>query len=169
MVTSVLPEPDARIEELVEQLYDLNRRADRLWKASCLRLCLELLRHQAARSSSTPTIRATSWIPNWVGRVAKLGSRQGLETADREASPTRSRRSARLRQAIENLATEAGLADRRVPPHRRHTVQKGEREAREGQEGDDRGQPAAWSSRSPRSTPTAACSSSTSSRKATSA
>ena len=113
-----------RIEALVEQLYDINRRLVGL-ETQLLRLA-EALRRRA-RGFPQATITATELDPNWLLRVGQARR----HAAGRISSPSAQGSHPRLRGEIQTLAT--GDAAVEIAEFRRivHTVQKGEREARQ--------------------------------------
>ncbi len=110
-----------RIEALVEQLYDINKRL--------IGFELKLLRladsHGVAREDFIDKFHGSELDPKWVMRVAKLGSRGWKEFVSIEKDNIRD-----LRTEIHALATETGLE---ISEFRKivHMVQKGEREARQ--------------------------------------
>ncbi len=110
-----------RIEALVEQLYDINKRLIG-YETKLLRLADS---HGVAREDFIDKFHGSELDPKWVMRVAKLGSKGWKEfvAADKD-------RIKDLRADIHALATETGLE---ISEFRKivHMVQKGEREARQ--------------------------------------
>ena len=110
-----------RIEALVEQLYDINKRLIG-YETRLLRLAEG---HGVAREDFIDKFHGSELDPKWVMRVAKLGSRGWKEFVSEEKDRIRD-----LRAEIHALATETGLE---IFEFRKivHMVQKGEREARQ--------------------------------------
>ncbi|GLS76603.1 RNA polymerase sigma factor RpoD [Oharaeibacter diazotrophicus] len=111
----------ARIEALVEQLYDINKKLMGL-EGRLLRLAES---YGVKREDFLREYQGSELDPNWIRRVASLSSRGWKEFVAREKEDIRE-----LRQSIQNLATETGLEPgeyRRIV----HLVQKGEKEARQ--------------------------------------
>ncbi|MBB4301103.1 RNA polymerase primary sigma factor [Rhodobium orientis] len=110
-----------RIDSLVAQLYDINRRLMG-YEGRLLRLAES---YGTGRDDFLKQYQGFELDPNWIRRVANLGSRGWKEFVANERETIRE-----LRQAIQNLATETGLE---ITEFRRivHMVQKGEREARQ--------------------------------------
>jgi RNA polymerase primary sigma factor len=110
-----------RIDALVEQLYDINKRLIGL-ETKLLRLCES---YGVSREDFLKNYQNSELDPKWVLRVSKLGSRgwRDLIAQDKEGVKD-------LRTAIHDLATETGLE---IQEFRKivHMVQKGEREARQ--------------------------------------
>ncbi|HXY58394.1 MAG TPA: RNA polymerase sigma factor RpoD [Methylocystis sp.] len=110
-----------RIEALVEQLYDINKRL--------IGFETKLLRsaesHGVAREDFIDKFHGSELDPKWVPRVAKLGSKGWKEFVANEKDNIRE-----LRSSIHGLATETGLE---ISEFRKivQVVQKGEREARQ--------------------------------------
>ncbi len=109
----------SRIESLVEQLYDINKRLVRL-EGRLLRLAES---YGVKRESFLEAYYGTELDQNWVDRVAALPGKGWGEFAKREADTANE-----IRGDIQTLATETGLD---IAEYRRivHKVQKGEREA----------------------------------------
>jgi RNA polymerase primary sigma factor len=108
----------SRIEQLVEQLYALNRKLVGL-EGRLMRMALDA---RVARESFLENYFGSELDPNWLDRVAQIDTRWGrfAERSGREA--------AGLRQSIAGISDEAGLPTkefRRIVS----TVQKGEKEA----------------------------------------
>ncbi|MEK4035215.1 RNA polymerase sigma factor RpoD [Methylocystis sp. IM3] len=110
-----------RIEALVEQLYDINKRLIG-YETKLLRLADS---HGVAREDFIDKFHGSELDPKWVMRVAKLGSRGWKEFVAEEKDRIKD-----LRAEIHALATETGLE---ISEFRKivHMVQKGEREARQ--------------------------------------
>jgi RNA polymerase primary sigma factor len=110
-----------RIEALVEQLYDINKRLIG-YETRLLRLADS---HGVAREDFIDKFHGSELDPKWVMRVAKLGSKGWKEFVAEEKGRIKD-----LRAEIHALATETGLE---ISEFRKivHMVQKGEREARQ--------------------------------------
>jgi RNA polymerase primary sigma factor len=111
----------ARIESLVEQLYDINKKLMGL-EGKLLRLSES---YGVSREDFLRQYQGSELDPNWIRRVASLSSKGWKDFVAREKEEIRE-----LRQTIQNLATETGLEPgefRRIV----HLVQKGEKEARQ--------------------------------------
>jgi RNA polymerase primary sigma factor len=110
-----------RIEALVEQLYDINKRLIG-YETRLMRLADS---HGVAREDFIDKFHGSELDPKWINRVAKLGSRGWKEFVSIEKDRIRD-----LRTEIHALATETGLE---IAEFRKivHMVQKGEREARQ--------------------------------------
>jgi RNA polymerase primary sigma factor len=110
-----------RIEALVEQLYDINKRLIG-FETKLLRLADS---HGVGREDFFDKFHGSELDPKWVARVAKLGSRGWKEFVAEEKDRVKD-----LRSDIHALATETGLE---ISEFRKivHMVQKGEREARQ--------------------------------------
>ena len=110
-----------RIDALVEQLYDINKRL--------ISLELKLMRtaeaHGVARDDFLKNYQNSELDPKWVLRVSKLGGRGWKNFVAKEKDEIKN-----LRTEIHALATETGLE---ILEFRKivHMVQKGEREARQ--------------------------------------
>ncbi len=110
-----------RIETLVEQLYDINRKLIG-YEGRLLRLADS---NGVAREDFLKEYQGNELDPDWARRVGRL-KRKGWENfVKRERDTIKD-----LRSTIQNLATETGLE---IQEFRRivHIVQKGEREARQ--------------------------------------
>ena len=111
----------ARIDSLVEQLYDINRRL----VGNEGRLMRLAESHGVEREDFLKQYMGSELDPKWLLRTSKLGSKgwKGFVGADKD-------RIKELRQNIHALATETGLE---ITEYRRivSMVQKGEREARQ--------------------------------------
>jgi RNA polymerase primary sigma factor len=110
-----------RIEALVEQLYDINKRLISL-EGRLMRLAEG---HRVGREDFLRNYQGSELDPKWLLRVSKLGTRGWKEFVAKEKDMIRE-----IRQEIHNLASETGLE---IPEFRKivHMVQKGEREARQ--------------------------------------
>ena len=110
-----------RIEALVEQLYDINKRLIG-YETKLLRLADS---HGVGREDFFDKFHGSELDPKWVMRVAKLGSKGWREFVSAEKDRIKD-----LRTEIHALATETGLE---IAEFRKivHMVQKGEREARQ--------------------------------------
>eukprot|EP01037_Dinobryon_pediforme_P007668 gene7668-7729_t len=110
-----------RIDALVEQLYDINKRLIGL-ETKLLRLAES---HGVSREDFLKNYQNSELDPKWVLRVSKLGSRGWRDLIAQDKDGVKD-----LRTAIHDLATETGLE---IQEFRKivHMVQKGEREARQ--------------------------------------
>ena len=118
--------------------------------------------HGVAREDFLRNYQGSELDPRWLNRVSKLSAKGWKNFVHHEKD-----RIKELRHEIQSLAALTGLEIGEFR-HIVHDVQKGEREAARPRRKSSK-PTSASSSRSPRNTPTAACNSSTSSRKATSA
>jgi len=111
----------ARIDALVEQLYDINKRLIG-FEGRLLRLGES---HGVGRDDFLKNYQGSELDPHWLRRVANLGSRGWKDFVRSDSDMIKD-----LRQEIQTLATETGLE---IIEFRRivHMVQKGEREARQ--------------------------------------
>jgi len=111
---------NARIEALVDQLYDINRRLMGL-EGRLMRLADS---YGVEREDFLKEYQGNELDPNWIRRVGRLARRgwKHFVAGDRDKIK-------QIRKEIQNLATETGLE---IAEFRRivHMVQKGEREAR---------------------------------------
>jgi RNA polymerase primary sigma factor len=109
-----------RIEALVEQLYDINRRLLG-YEGRLFRLAES---YGVDREDFLKQYRDHELDPHWIRRVANLGAKGWKEFIQSEKDTAKD-----IRGAIQQLATETGLE---IGEFRRivHMVQKGEREAR---------------------------------------
>jgi RNA polymerase primary sigma factor len=111
----------ARIDSLVEQLYDINRRLVS-HEGRLMRLADS---HGVEREDFLKNYQGSELDPKWLNRVSKLGAKgwKSFVATERE-------RIKELRQNIHALATETGLE---ISEFRKivSMVQKGEREARQ--------------------------------------
>ncbi|MCD2176419.1 RNA polymerase sigma factor RpoD [Rhizobium sp. C1] len=109
-----------RIDALVEQLYDINKRLVQN-EGKLLRLAES---YGVKRDSFLEHYHGAELDPNWMKSIANLASKGWKEFAREENNAIKD-----LRSEIQNLATETGIS---VTEFRRivHMVQKGEREAR---------------------------------------
>ncbi len=110
-----------RIEALVEQLYDINKRLIGLEG----RLMRSAESHRVSRDDFLRNYQGSELDPKWLLRVSKLGTRGWKDFVAKEKDRIRE-----IRQEIHMLASETGLE---IPEFRKivHMVQKGEREARQ--------------------------------------
>jgi len=110
-----------RIDALVEQLYDINRRL--------IGLDMKLMRlaesHRVSREDFLKNYQNSELDPKWLLRVSKLGTRGWKEFIAKDKDQIKD-----LRGEIHSLATETGLE---IQEFRKlvQMVQKGEREARQ--------------------------------------
>jgi RNA polymerase primary sigma factor len=111
----------ARIDSLVEQLYDINKKLMG-FEGRLLRLAESF---GVGRDDFLKNYHGTELDPHWLRRVANLGTRGWRDFVKNEGDTIKE-----FRGAIQNLATETGLE---ITEFRRivHMVQKGEREARQ--------------------------------------
>jgi RNA polymerase primary sigma factor len=109
-----------RIESLVEQLYDINKRLVQN-EGRLLRLAES---YGVKRDSFLEQYQGAELDPHWMKSIANLSARGWKEFARAESNMIRE-----IRQEIQNLATETGIS---ITEFRRivSMVQKGEREAR---------------------------------------
>jgi RNA polymerase primary sigma factor len=109
-----------RIDALVEQLYDINKRLVSN-EGRLLRLAES---YGVLRDDFLEHYQGTELDPNWMEMIAALTTKGWQELAMKEE-----RKIGDLRGEIQNLATETGIS---ISEFRRivHMVQKGEREAR---------------------------------------
>jgi RNA polymerase primary sigma factor len=109
----------ARIEALVEQLYDINKRLVQN-EGKLLRLAES---YGVRREEFLKEYQGSELDPNWVKSISNLASRGWKEFTKNEKDVIRE-----LRQEIQNLATETAIS---ILEFRRivNQVQKGEREA----------------------------------------
>jgi len=110
-----------RIEALVEQLYDINKRLIG-YETKLFRLADS---HGVGREDFLEKFHGSELDPKWIARVAKFGARGWKAFVAKEKDKIKD-----LRGEIHALATETGLE---IAEFRRivHMVQKGEREARQ--------------------------------------
>ena len=110
-----------RIDALVEQLYDINKKLIG-HETRLLRLAES---HGVSREDFLKTYQNSELDPKWVLRVSKLGTRGWKDLIAKSIEPVKD-----IRGEIHNLATETGLE---IQEFRKivHMVQKGEREARQ--------------------------------------
>ncbi|RIY02200.1 RNA polymerase sigma factor RpoD [Aureimonas flava] len=110
-----------RIDALVAQLYDINKRLVGN-EGRLLRLAES---HGVKRDEFLQSYQGSELDPNWTQSIANLAGKGWLKFVQNERDGIRN-----LRQEIQNLATETGLE---ITEFRRivHMVQKGEREARQ--------------------------------------
>ncbi|WP_158807105.1 RNA polymerase sigma factor RpoD [Beijerinckia sp. L45] len=110
-----------RIDSLVEQLYDINKRLISL-ETKLLRLAES---YGVGREDFLKNYQNSELDPKWVLRVSKLGQRGWKDFVGKSLEPIKD-----IRTDIHSLATETGLE---IQEFRKivHMVQKGEREARQ--------------------------------------
>ena len=111
----------ARIDSLVEQLYDINKKLMG-FEGRLLRLAESF---GVGREDFLKNYQGSELDPHWLRRVANLGTRGWRDFVKNEGDTIKE-----FRGAIQNLASETGLE---IVEFRRivHMVQKGEREARQ--------------------------------------
>jgi len=111
----------ARIDALVEQLYDINKRLVS-HEGRLMRLAEG---HSVARDSFLKQYQGSELDPRWLNRISKLSEKGWKSFVARDKD-----RIKELRTHIHTLATETGLE---IGEFRKivHMVQKGEREARQ--------------------------------------
>ncbi len=111
----------ARIDLLVEQLYDINKRL----VSNEGRLMRLAESHGVAREDFLKHYQGSELDPRWINRVSKLSAKGWKSLVAREKDRMRE-----LRTHIHTLASETGLE---IGEFRKivHMVQKGEREARQ--------------------------------------
>jgi RNA polymerase primary sigma factor len=111
----------ARIDALVEQLYDINKRLVS-HEGRLMRLSES---HGVIREDFLKNYQGSELDPRWLNRVSKLSAKGWKNFVARDKD-----RIKELRGQIHALATETGLE---IPEFRKlvHMVQKGEREARQ--------------------------------------
>jgi RNA polymerase primary sigma factor len=110
----------ARIEALVEQLYDINRRLISL-EGRLMRLAES---HKVPRTVFLEEYQGEELDANWLRRVSRLTKHGWKDFVSKEKDTIKE-----IREEIHSLASDTGL---QIPEFRRivHAVQKGEREAR---------------------------------------
>ncbi|MBH0236345.1 RNA polymerase sigma factor RpoD [Methylobrevis albus] len=110
-----------RIESLVEQLYDINKRLIGN-EGRLLRLAES---YSVRREDFIVQYQGSELDPNWIRKIASLSSRGWKDFVASEKEQIRE-----MRMEIQNLATETGLE---ITEFRKivHLVQKGEKEARQ--------------------------------------
>ncbi len=110
-----------RIDALVEQLYDINKRLIGL----DVRLMRMAEAHRVGREDFLKNYQNSELDPKWLLRVSKLGTRGWKDFVARDKTLIKD-----VRAEIQSLATETGLE---IQEFRKlvHMVQKGEREARQ--------------------------------------
>ncbi len=111
----------ARIDSLVEQLYDINKKLMG-FEGRLLRLAES---YGVGREDFLKNYQGSELDPHWLRRVANLGTRGWRDFVKNEGDTIKE-----FRGAIQNLASETHLE---IVEFRRivHMVQKGEREARQ--------------------------------------
>jgi RNA polymerase primary sigma factor len=110
-----------RIDNLVEQLYDINKRLIGL-EGRLMRLAES---YKVSRDDFLKNYQGSELDPKWLLRVSKLGTRGWRDFVAHDKDSIKD-----IRQEIHNLASETGLE---IQEFRKivHMVQKGEREARQ--------------------------------------
>ena len=110
---------NGRIEELVDQLYGINRGLHSL-EGRLLRLAEK---HKIPRASFLKQYQKRELDPRWLSRVRRLKEKGWAEFAKREGDEVKT-----IRKELADVCTDVGLD---IQEFRRivHTVQKGEREA----------------------------------------
>ena len=110
-----------RIDALVEQLYDINKRLIGL----DVRLMRMAEAHRVSREDFLKNYQNSELDPKWLLRVSKLATRGWKEFVAADKTPIKE-----IRTEIQSLATETGLE---IQEFRKlvQMVQKGEREARQ--------------------------------------
>jgi RNA polymerase primary sigma factor len=111
----------ARIDSLVEQLYDINKRLVG-YEGRLMRLAES---HSVVREDFLRNYQGSELDPRWLNRVSKLSARGWKNFVAKEKDRIRD-----IRHQIHTLAGETGLE---IQEFRKivHMVQKGEREARQ--------------------------------------
>src|SRR5262245_60175293 len=111
----------ARIDSLVEQLYDINKRLVG-YEGRLMRLSES---HGVAREDFLKNYQGSELDPRWLNRVSKLSAKGWKSFVARDKDKIKD-----LRHEIQSLAGETGLE---IGEFRKivHMVQKGEREARQ--------------------------------------
>ena len=111
----------ARIDSLVEQLYDINKRLVG-YEGRLMRLAES---HGCAREDFLKQYQGSELDPRWLNRVSKLSAKGWKSLVARDKDKIKE-----FRQSIQTLAGETGLE---IGEFRKivHMVQKGEREARQ--------------------------------------
>ena len=110
-----------RIDSLVEQLYDINKRLIG-YEGRLLRLAES---HRIKREDFLKAYQGAELDPHWIRRISNLSAKGWKEFVGKDKDRVKE-----LRTEIQQLATETGLE---ITEFRRivHMVQKGEREARQ--------------------------------------
>jgi RNA polymerase primary sigma factor len=111
----------ARIDSLVEQLYDINKRLVG-YEGRLMRLAES---HHVVREDFLKHYQGSELDPRWLNRVSKLAAKGWRDFVAKDRERIRA-----IRSDIHSLATETGLE---IQEFRKivHMVQKGEREARQ--------------------------------------
>ena len=110
---------NGRIEELVDQLYGINRHLYSL-EGRLLRLAGK---HKVSRESFVKQYQGRELDPRWLSRVRRLKEKGWAEFAKKEGDEVKL-----IRQELAGICTDVGL-DIQEYRHIVHMVQKGEREA----------------------------------------
>ncbi len=120
-----------RIDALVEQLYDINKRLI----GTETRLLRTAEGHGVGREDFLKNYQGSELDPKWVLRISKLTTRGWKDFVAHE-----NRRIKDLRGEIQTLATETGLEIHRIPQDRAHGAE-GRARGPAGQEGNGGSQP----------------------------
>ena len=121
----------ARIDTLVEQLYDINKRLVG-YEGQLMRLAES---HGVSREEFLKNYLGSELDPLWLNRVSKLTAKGWKNFVARDKD-----RIKELRTRIHMLATETGARDRRIPQDRAHGA-KGRARGAPGEKGDGGGEP----------------------------
>ena len=121
-----------RIEALVEQLYDINKRLMG-FEGRLLRLADS---YGVKRDEFVREYQGSELEPNWADRVSVLKGKGWRSFIEREADRVED-----IRREIQSLASATGPGDLRIPPHRQDRAEGRARSPR-GEEGNGRGQSA---------------------------
>ncbi len=121
----------ARVDALVEQLYDINKRLVG-YEGRLMRLAES---HGVSRDDFLKAYLGSELDPLWLNRVSKLTAKgwKSLVAIDKDQIKSH-------RHDIQALAAETGLEIGRVPQARAHGAE-GRTRGAPGEEGDDRGEP----------------------------
>ena len=122
----------ARIDSLVEQLYDINKKLVS-FEGRLLRLGDS---HGVAREDFLKNYQGSELDPRWLNRVSKLSAKGWKNFVHHEKD-----RIKELRHEIQSLAALTGPRDRRIPQDRARRAE-GRARGAPGQEGNGRGQSA---------------------------
>ena len=121
-----------RIDALVEQLYDINKRLIGL-EGRLMRLAES---YRVSREDFLKNYQGSELDPKWLLRVSKLGTRGWKDFVAHDKDTIKD-----IRQEIHNARLRDGPGDPGVPQDRPHGAE-GRARGPAGQEGDGRGQPA---------------------------
>ena len=139
-----------RIDTLVEQLYDINKRLIG-YEGRLLRLAES---YRVNREDFLKEYQGAELDPNWIRRISNLGRAAGRNSSPRRRSASRTS-AATSRTSPPRPASRSSSTAASSTWCRRASARRARRRRRWSR------RTSAWSSRSPRNTPTAACSSST--------